>query len=363
MMKKLIALFLCLMLALPAAAALADDMTTEITLWTFPVGGFGDDEQVQTLIADFNAVYPNIKVNVEYLDYTNGDVQVTTAMEAKTTPDLIFEGPERLVAVYAAAKALAPLDDLWTEEAMADISAGVAAACKAADGVYYEYPLCSTAHCMVIDKAAFEKADALQYIDMEKHTNGRRQILMALASLAGGLLLPGTGRAALQTQEAHHMLVVFYSHTGNTRAIARHIQALTGCDLLDLEPVTPYPRDYDTVVSQAKKEKQQGFLPPLKNPLDMVSRYDVILVGSPSWWGTFAGPVRTFLSTAALDGKTLVPFITHEGSGLGSAPADLRRLCPASQIREGLAVRGSRVDGARQQVESWLRKTGLLSAQ
>ena len=57
------------------------------------------------------------------------------------------------------------------------------------------------------------------------------------------------------------------------------------------------------------------------------------------------------------------PFITHEGSGLGSAPADLRRLCPASQIREGLAVRGSRVDGARQQVESWLRKTGLLSAQ
>ena len=169
-MKKLIALFLCLMLVLPVAAALADDMTTEITLWTFPVGGFGDDEQVQTLIADFNAVYPNIKVNVEYLDYTNGDVQVTTAMEAKTTPDIIFEGPERLVAVYAAANALVPLDDLWTDEAMADISAGVAAACKDAAGVYYEYPLCSTAHCMVIDKAAFEKADALQYIDMEKHT-------------------------------------------------------------------------------------------------------------------------------------------------------------------------------------------------
>ena len=182
-MKKLIALFLCLMLALPAAAALADDMTTEITLWTFPVGGFGDDEQVQTLIADFNAVYPNIKVNVEYLDYTNGDVQVTTAMEAKTTPDLIFEGPERLVAVYAAAKALAPLDDLWTEEAMADISAGVAAACKAADGVYYEYPLCSTAHCMVIDKAAFEKADALQYIDMEKHTWTTEGFEMALRAL------------------------------------------------------------------------------------------------------------------------------------------------------------------------------------
>ena len=93
----------------------------------------------------------------------------------------------------------------------------------------------------------------------------------------------------------------------------------------------------------------------------MVSRYDVILVGSPSWWGTFAGPVRTFLSTAALDGKTLIPFITHEGSGLGSAPADLRRLCPSAKTGEGLAIRGSRVDGARQQVESWLRSSSSFT--
>ena len=93
---------------------------------------------------------------------------------------------------------------------------------------------------------------------MEKYNNGRRQILMALASLAGGLFLPGTGHAAPQTQEAQRMLVVFYSHTGNTRTIARHIQALTGCDLLDLEPVTPYPRDYDTVVSQAKRKNSRA---------------------------------------------------------------------------------------------------------
>ena len=161
---------------------------------------------------------------------------------------------------------------------------------------------------------------------------------------------------------ANKILIAWYSHSGNTQRVAKELAAVTGGDLCPIEPVTPYPRDYDTVVSQAKKEKQQGFLPPLKNPLDMVSRYDVILVGSPSWWGTFAGPVRTFLSTAALDGKTLIPFITHEGSGLGSAPADLRRLCPSAKPGEGLAIRGSRVDGARQQVESWLRKAGLLPA-
>lgn len=172
MMKKLIALFLCLMLALPAAA-LADDMTTEITLWTFPVGDWGNDAKVAEIIADFNAVHPNIKVKVEYLDYTNGDTQVTTAIEAKTTPDVIFEGPERLVANWGAAGKMLAMNDFWTEEALADINANsdvVAPACMGADGNYYMYPLCMTAHCMVIDKAAFEKADALQYIDMEKHT-------------------------------------------------------------------------------------------------------------------------------------------------------------------------------------------------
>lgn len=172
-MKKLIALFLCLMLVLPVAAALADDMTTEITLWTFPVGDWGNDAKVAEIIADFNAVHPNIKVKVEYLDYTNGDTQVTTAIEAKTTPDIIFEGPERLVANWGAAGKMLAMNDFWTEEALADINANsdvVAPACMGADGNYYMYPLCMTAHCMVIDKAAFEKADALQYIDMEKHT-------------------------------------------------------------------------------------------------------------------------------------------------------------------------------------------------
>lgn len=185
-MKKLIALFLCLMLVLPVAAALADDMTTEITLWTFPVGDWGNDAKVAEIIADFNAVHPNIKVKVEYLDYTNGDTQVTTAIEAKTTPDIIFEGPERLVANWGAAGKMLTMNDFWTEEALADINANsevVAPACMGADGNYYMYPLCMTAHCMVIDKAAFEKADALQYIDMEKHTWTTEGFEMALRAL------------------------------------------------------------------------------------------------------------------------------------------------------------------------------------
>ena len=100
-MKKLIALFLCLMLALPAFA-LADDQV-EITLWTYPIGSWGNAETVDGIIKDFNAVHPEIKVNVQYLDYQSGDDQVTTAIEAKTTPDIIMECPERLVANWGAA--------------------------------------------------------------------------------------------------------------------------------------------------------------------------------------------------------------------------------------------------------------------
>lgn len=90
---------------------------------------------------------------------------------------------------------------------------------------------------------------------MEKYNNGRRQILMALASLAGGLFLPGTGHAAPQTQEAQRMLVVFYSHTGNTRTIARHIQALTGLTCWIWSPSRPIPA---TMTRSSARQKRKS---------------------------------------------------------------------------------------------------------
>ena len=158
-MKKLFALLLCLMMVLPMAS-LAEEKV-DITLWTYPIGNWTNAETVDAIIANFNAVYPNISVTVQYLDYQSGDDQVTSAIEAGTTPDIIMEGPERLVTNWGAAGKMLDLSDLWTEEALADISAtseAVVAACKSPDGKYYEYPLCMTTHCMVIDKAAFEAA-------------------------------------------------------------------------------------------------------------------------------------------------------------------------------------------------------------
>lgn len=171
-MKKLVALLLAAMMVLSMVSVLAAE-TTEITLWTYPIGKWGDAETVQGFIADFNKVHPEIKVNVEFLDYKSGDDQVTGAIEAGTTPDIIMEGPERLVTNWGAAGKMLDISDLWTEEALKDISAtseAVVAACKNKDGVYYQYPLVMTTHTMAINYNDFEKADALQYIDLEKHT-------------------------------------------------------------------------------------------------------------------------------------------------------------------------------------------------
>ena len=148
----------------------AAGQAADITLWTYPIGKWGDSDSVNELLADFNAQYPDIHVTVEYLDYTNGDDQVNTAIEGGSAPDLVMEGPERLVANWGAKGLMADLSDLWTDEQKADISASVEAACKSSDGAYYEYPLCMTAHCMAINKTVFEAAGAMQYVDAENHT-------------------------------------------------------------------------------------------------------------------------------------------------------------------------------------------------
>ena len=155
----------------PAETTEDGAVAADITLWTYPVGKFGDSATVDGIIAAFNEAYPDINVSVEYLDYTSGDDQVTAAIEAGTTPDLVLEGPERLVANWGAKGKMVDISDLWTDEVKADIvanSAAVEAACKSADGIYYEYPLCMTTHTMAINYEVFEQADALQYINEDR---------------------------------------------------------------------------------------------------------------------------------------------------------------------------------------------------
>ena len=142
----------------------------EITLWTYPIGGWGNAETVDTLIADFEAANPGITVTVEYLDYTNGDDQVNTALEGGAAPDLIMEGPERLVANWGAKGYMVDLSDMWDDTDKAEVNASCVSACFDASGACYEYPLVMTAHCMAINYTAFQEAGVDQYVDIENHT-------------------------------------------------------------------------------------------------------------------------------------------------------------------------------------------------
>ena len=138
----------------------------EISLWTYPIGKWVDEATVAELIADFNAVYPNITVKVEYLDYTNGDDKLSTAVEGNKAPDIIMEGPERLIAKWGAEGYLVDLKDIVP----AGTYESVVATCTSANGELYELPVCMITHCMAINRDVFEAAGALQYLNEETRT-------------------------------------------------------------------------------------------------------------------------------------------------------------------------------------------------
>ena len=148
----------------PAVQSEAPAEATEITLWTYPIGKWGDQATVTGLTDAFTAE-TGIKVTVEYLDYTAGDDKVNTAISAGEAPDLVMEGPERLAANWGINGHMVDLSDMLDDEDKAELNAAALSSCYGADGKLYEYPLVMTSHCMAINKTVFEAAGAMQYID------------------------------------------------------------------------------------------------------------------------------------------------------------------------------------------------------
>lgn len=181
--------------------------------------------------------------------------------------------------------------------------------------------------------------------------------LSTILAFTVALLAMGTSQA--QAAQAKKILIAYYSWGGNTREMAKQIKIATGGDLLDLVPVKPYPTVYRECTDQAKKEINAGFKPELKTKLPDLKAYDIVFVGSPCWWGTIAPPVATFLTKSDLAGKTIVPFMTHEGSGMGHSESDIKRCCPKSTVKDGLPIRGGSVRGAQEEVTKWVKGLGL----
>ena len=142
----------------------------ELTLWTFPVGNWGNPTAVSNILTGFHKEHPDIHISVEYLSYDDGDEKINQAAADGSTPDLVFEGPERLVANWGEQGWMADLSDLWDSDEAGAVYQTIREACRHSGGAYYEFPICMSAHCMAINYDMFRDAGALSYIDEENHT-------------------------------------------------------------------------------------------------------------------------------------------------------------------------------------------------
>ena len=168
------------------------------------------------------------------------------------------------------------------------------------------------------------------------------------------------------------VLIIYLSRTENTKAVAEIIHQNVGGDLMKLELENPYPEDYKAIVAQVQKENETDFLPPLKTKIDHIEEYDVIFIGFPTWGMKLPPPMKSFLNQYNLKGKTIIPFNTNAGYGIGSSFETVKELAPNSKILEGFSVEGGKErDGilfvmkgkkertVRNEVQKWLQKINL----
>jgi flavodoxin len=175
------------------------------------------------------------------------------------------------------------------------------------------------------------------------------------------------------TLNPNKILIVYLSRTNNTKAIAEIIQKNVGGTLVALELEKPYPENYQQTVQQVVKENETGYLPLLKTKIDSIEKYDIVFVGFPTWDMKMPPPMKSFLHQYALSGKTVVPFNTNAGYGVGSGFQTVKELCPHSKVLEGFEIKGGverdgqylvikdeKAKEAETKVKKWLQKIKLI---
>ena len=147
---------------------------------------------------------------------------------------------------------------------------------------------------------------------------------------------------------------------GNTEVAMNTVEKLTGGEMFRIDPVNKYAADYTECTEEAQRELRANARPELVDYLDTIDDFDAIILGYPNFWGTMPMPVFTFLERYDFSGKLILPLCTHEGSGMGRSEGDIKKLCPSADVRPGLAIRGSSVKTAANDIENWLKKEGVI---
>lgn len=169
--------------------------------------------------------------------------------------------------------------------------------------------------------------------------------------------------AACGQKEEQKALVLYYSQTGTTEIVAEAIQSLTGADIESVVPVVPYDGDYAATIERGRKELTEGDFPEIQPIAADISKYDVIFIGYPIWFGTYAPPIETLINTADFSGKKVVPFCTFGSGGLDTSSKALKEKLADSEVLPGYGVRSARIDAAPAEVARFLAEGGFIEGE
>lgn len=172
------------------------------------------------------------------------------------------------------------------------------------------------------------------------------------------ILLSVALTACVTTANAQKALVLYYSETGTTKSVAEELQRQLGADIGSIEAVKPYSGNFQETIQRGQREMQNGQWPELKPLKSDIGKYDIIFLGYPIWFGTYANPIVTLVKANDFAGKTVVPFCTFGSGGLNTSTDALKKALPKARIRQGYGVRTARVASAAKELDRFLKENG-----
>ncbi|KIR03639.1 Flavodoxin [Lachnospiraceae bacterium TWA4] len=183
----------------------------------------------------------------------------------------------------------------------------------------------------------------------------------------------GSNESKTETEDGSKVLVAYFSlageqynvgviEEGNTSIVAKMIANKTGADLFEIEPVNEYPSSHSELLTVAQNEQRENARPEIKSTVENMDDYDTIYIGYPNWWGDMPMIVYNFLESYDFNGKTVIPFCTHGGSGLSRTESTIAEICKGATMLDGFAIAGETAQNNREKTDSevtnWLEKIG-----
>ena len=199
-----------------------------------------------------------------------------------------------------------------------------------------------------------------------------KNIILATLALMLATGCQGQTKQEVKQEKQNTMsksIVIFFSHAGdnysvgnvevgNTKIVADYISEIAGADQFEIVTHKYDGMAYTPLINLAKEEANNGELPPYEGDAPDLSQYDIVFIGGPVWWGTYPQVMFTLFKDINLDGKTVIPFTTHEGSGLASCVSDVKKAFPKAKVTGEFSIYGHEVRSGRAKVEKWLKGLG-----